>query len=120
MKPADSERMRAAFRGFLGGGQRPDSVARARMTQFNTDQPFVLRNAGAVGILLDAGKEQDLLNMSGSPARVLPLPQVVVAHEDYTLFDRPVGAGVTPRLQATLRNNLNNKHPVPHRDTVPT
>src|SRR3989442_9891325 len=66
MKPADSERMRAAFRGFLGGGQRPDSVARARMTQFNTDQPFVLRNAGAVGILLDAGKEQDLLNMSRS------------------------------------------------------
>src|SRR5881409_2796510 len=25
-----------AFGGFLGGGQRPDSAARARMTQFNT------------------------------------------------------------------------------------
>src|SRR5438309_273481 len=70
MTPADSERLRAAFRGLLGVGQRPDSAARARMTQFNTDQPFVLRNAGAVRILLDAGKEQDLLNMSGSPSRV--------------------------------------------------
>jgi len=26
--------------------------------------------------------------MSGSPNRVLPLPQIVVAHEDYALFDR--------------------------------
>src|SRR5438445_9719809 len=118
MTPADSERLRAAFRGFLGGGQRPDSAARARMTQFNTDQPFVLRNAGAVGILLDAGKEQDLLNMSGSPTRVLPLPQVVVAHEDYTLFDRLLGAGVTPRLEANIQNTLSMKDSVPQWNTV--
>src|SRR3989441_11508584 len=88
------------------------------MTQFNTDQPFVLRNAGAVGILLDAGKEQDLLNMSGSPTRVLPLPQVVVAHEDYTLFDRLLGAGVTPRLEATIQKTLDMKDSVPQWNTV--
>src|SRR2546422_4739594 len=37
----------------------------------------------SLAILLDAGKEQVLLNMSGSPTRMLPLPQLVVAHEDY-------------------------------------
>src|SRR2546428_4899857 len=88
------------------------------MTQFNTDQPFGLRNAGAVGILLDAGKEQDLLNMSGSPTRVLPLPQVVVAHEDYTLCDRLLGAGVPTRLEANIQNTLSMKDSVPQCNTV--
>src|SRR5213594_5025817 len=37
MAAADSERQRAAFRGLFGGGQRLDSAARARLTQFNTD-----------------------------------------------------------------------------------
>src|SRR5213593_2535805 len=118
MTAADTERMRAGFRGFLGGGQRLDSAARARITQFNNDQPFLLRNAGALGILLDAGKEQDLLNMSGSPTRVLPLPQVVVAHEEYALFDRLLAAGVTPRLEANIQNTLNMKDSVPQWNTV--
>ena len=118
MAAADSERQRAAFRGLFGGGQRLDSAARARLTQFNTDQPFVLRNSGALGILLDGGKEQDLLNMSGAPTRVLPLSQVVVAHEDYALFDRLLGAGVTPRLEANIQNTLNMKDSVPQWNTV--
>src|SRR3989442_13240631 len=96
MTAADTERMRAGFRGFLGGGQRLDSAARARITQFNNDQPYLLRNAGALGILLDAGKEQDLLNMSGSPTRVLPLPELVVAHEDYALLDRLLHPAASP------------------------
>src|SRR5438477_6605982 len=86
--------------------------------QFNTDQPFLLRNAGAVGILRDAGKEQDLLNTSGSPTRVLPLPQVVVAHEEYALFDRLLAAGVTPRLEANIQNTLTMKDSVPQWNTV--
>ncbi len=118
MTAADTERMRAGFRGFAGGGQRLDSAARARITQFNNDQPFILRNAGALGILLDAGKEQDLLNMSGSPTRVLPLPQLVVAHEDYTLFDRLLEAGTTPRLEASIQNTLNMRDSVPQWNTV--
>ncbi|HYU02187.1 MAG TPA: M20/M25/M40 family metallo-hydrolase [Gemmatimonadales bacterium] len=118
MAAADSERQRAAFRGLFGGGQRLDSAARARLTQFNTDQPFVLRNSAALGILLDGGKEQDLLNMSGSPTRVLPLPQVVVAHEDYALLDRLLGAGVTPRLEANIQNTLSMKDSVPQWNTV--
>src|SRR5213596_1620376 len=118
MTAADSERQRAAFRGLFGGGQRLDSATRARIMQFNTDQPFLLRNAGALGILLDAGKEQDLLNMSGSPTRVLPLPQVVVAHEEYSLFDRLLAAGVTPRLEANIQNTLTMKDSVPQWNTV--
>src|SRR5438067_5368446 len=118
MTAADSERQRAAFRGFVGGGQRLDSATRARIMQVNTDRPFLLRNAGALGILLDAGKEQDLLNMSGSPTRVLPLPQVVVAHEEYALFDRLLAAGVTPRLEANIQNTLNMKDSVPQWNTV--
>src|SRR2546426_2998155 len=109
--------MRAGFRGFLGGGQRLDSAARARITQFNNDQPFLLRNAGALGILLDAGKEQGLLNMSGSPTRVLPLPQLVVAHEDYALFDRLLQAGVAPRLEASVTNPMTTDS-VPQWNTV--
>src|SRR2546428_1403271 len=118
MTAADTERMRAGFRGFLGGGQRLDSAARARITQFNNDQPFLLRNAGALGILLDAGKEQDLLNMSGSPTRVLPLPQVVVAHEDYALVDRLLQAAIQPRLEVNVQNTLTMKDSVPQWNTV--
>src|SRR5207237_1951000 len=116
--PACSDGQRPASRGCLGGVQRFDSTTRARIMQFNTDQPFLLRNAGALGILLDAGKEQDLLNMSGSPTRVLPLPQVVVAHEEYALFDRLLAAGVTPRLEANIQNTLTMKDSVPQWNTV--
>ncbi len=120
MSAADTERMRAQFRGFFGGGQRLDSAARARRDQFTTDQPYLLRNAGALGILLDAGKEQDLLNMSGSPTRVLPLPELVVAHEDYALLDRLLqgGVGTTPRLEANIQNTLSMKDSVPQWNTV--
>jgi len=110
MTAADTERMRSQF--------RLDSAARARIMQFNNDQPYLLRNAGALGILLDAGKEQDLLNMSGSPTRVLPLPELVVAHEDYALFDRLLQGGITPRLEANVQNTLNMKDSVPQWNTV--
>ena len=117
MSAADSQRQRDAFRGFQQGAPR-DSAARARQQQFNADQPFLLRDAGALGILLDAGKEQGLLNMSGSPTRVLPLPEVVVAHDEYAMFDRLLGLGVTPQLQASIQNTLNMKDSVPQWNTV--
>src|SRR3989442_4901229 len=117
MAAADSERMRAQFRGAFGGPQAMDSARRARIQQFNTDQPFLLRNAGALGILLDAGNEHGLLNMSGSPTRVLPLPQLVVAHEDYALFDRLLQAGVAPRLEARVTNRMTTDS-VPQWNTV--
>src|SRR3989449_133652 len=44
--------------------------------------------------------------MSGSPNRVLPLPQIVVAHQDYALFDRLLASAVTPRLEVSVQNTL--------------
>src|SRR2546422_11079225 len=71
----------------------------------------------SLAILLDAGKEQVLLNMSGSPTRMLPLPQLVVAHEDYALFDRLLQAGVAPPPQAG-RTNPPATHPRAPANTV--
>src|SRR5258708_27720291 len=117
MSAADSQRQRDFFRTFQQQAPR-DSAARARQQQFNADQPFLLREAGALGILLDAGKEQDLLNMSGSPTRVLPLPQVVGAHDEYAMVDRLLGLGMTPQVQVSIQNTLNMKDSLPQWNTV--
>lgn len=74
--------------------------------QFQVDLPFLLRQAGALGTLVDAGKEHGLMTMSGSPNRVSPLPNLVVSHEDYTLLERLIRQGVTPRLEVTVANRL--------------
>jgi hypothetical protein len=106
MTAADSQRQREFFRNAFAPPQSADSATRARLQQFNNDLPFLLHNAGALGILLDAGKEQGLLNMSGSPNRILPLPEIVVAHEDYALFDRLLRSGAPVRLEANIHNGL--------------
>src|SRR5206468_12874542 len=106
MTAADSQRQRDYFRNVFAPFRDADSATRARMQQFGNDLPYLLRRAGALGIVLDAGKEHALLNMSGSPNRVLPLPQIVVAHQDYALFDRLLASGVTPRLEVSVQNTL--------------
>lgn len=106
MTAADSQRQRDFFRTAFTPFRDADSVTRARLQQFANDVPHLLRRAGALGIVLDAGKEHALLNMSGSPNRILPLPQIVVAHEDYALFDRLLQAGTTPRLAVSITNTL--------------
>ncbi|HKW39903.1 MAG TPA: M20/M25/M40 family metallo-hydrolase, partial [Gemmatimonadales bacterium] len=106
MTPADSERQQEFRRNFLTPSQNADSATRARRQQFGNDLPYLLHRAGALGIVLDAGKEQGLLNMSGSPNRVLPLPQIVVTHEDYVLFDRLLQAGGVPRLAVRTTNHM--------------
>jgi len=116
MTAADSEAQRARFR---NGGQRPqlDSAARAKAAQFRVDLPYMLRNLGAKGILIDGAKEQTLLTMSGSPNAPLPLPQVAIAHEDYTLFDRLIKQGITPRIEANIQSTMSLK-PVPQWNTI--
>src|SRR6266566_1623371 len=88
MTGADSARQREFIRTVFTPFRDADSATRARLQQFANDVPYLLHRAGALGIVVDAGKEHALLNMSGSPNRILPLPQVVVAHEDFALFDR--------------------------------
>src|ERR1043166_1643887 len=106
MTGADSARQREFIRSVFTPLRDADSATRARMQQFANDVPYLLRRAGALGIVVDAGKEHALLNMSGSPNRILPLPQVVVAHEDFALFDRLLAAGTTPRLAVSIANTL--------------
>ncbi len=117
MTAADSQRQREFFRNFFALPPNADSGERARRQQFSNDLPFLLRHAGALGMVLDAGKEQDLLNMSGSPNRILPLPQVVVAHEEYAMFDRLLRSGAPLRLELNIRNVLTTDS-VPQWNTV--
>jgi len=117
MTAADSQSQREYFRNVFTPFRDADSLTRARMQQFANDVPFLLQRAGALGIVLDAGKEHALLNMSGSPNRVLPLPQIVVAHEDYAMFDRLLRAGAMPRLAVSVTNEL-TRDSVPQWNTV--
>ncbi len=74
--------------------------------QFQIDLPYLLKEAGALGTLVDGGKEHALMTMSGSPNRVAPLPNAVISHEDYTLLERLIRRGVTPRIEGRIENKL--------------
>jgi carboxypeptidase Q len=117
MTAADSQRQRDFARSVFTPFRDADSITRARMQQFANDVPYLLRRAGALGIVVDAGKEHALLNMSGSPNRILPLPQIVVTHEDYAMFDRLLQGGTTPRLAVSITNTL-TRDSVPQWNTV--
>ena len=86
--------------------QDTSAAAVAARRQFGIDLPYLLRQAGALGIVTDGSKEFALATMSGSPNRVVPLPNIVVAHEDYLMFDRMVKAGYGPRLSASIDNRI--------------
>jgi hypothetical protein len=117
MTAADSQRQRDFFRNLSAALAGLDSAQRAQRQQFQRDVPYILRNRGALGTLLDGGKEQGLLNMSGSPNSIAPLPRIVVAHEDYAMFDRLLEAGVVPQLEASISNTLTTDS-VPQWNTV--
>jgi hypothetical protein len=117
MSPADSARIKAAreLRATLTADTSAPAVFARR--QFALDLPYLLRAAGALGTLIDGAKEHALMTMSGSPTRVAPLPNVVISHEDYTLFERLLRAGTTPRFEGRIENTLGRK-PVPQWNTV--
>lgn len=106
MTAADSVEQREARRRQFPQQTDTSEAARKARQQFNTDRPYLLRNAGALGTLTDASKEHGLMNMSGSPNSVSPLPNVVIAHEDYAMFDRLISAGVTPRVEGRVDNRF--------------
>jgi hypothetical protein len=117
MTAADSQRQRELFRTLFGPPQGLDSAARAQRQQFQNDLPFILRNLGALGQLVDAGKEQGLLNMSGSPNRIYPLVRLVVSHEDYAMLDRLIASGLAPQVEASVTNAMTTDS-VPQWNTV--
>ena len=117
MTAADSQLQRDFFRRVFGPPAGGDSIQRAMIQQFRNDLPFLLRNAGALGEIVDAGKEQDLLNMSGSPNRIYPYPRIVVAHEEYAMLARLLAAGATPQIEASITNTMTSDS-VPQWNTV--
>ena len=85
--------------------------------QFQVDLPYILKSAGALGTLLDGGKEHALMTMSGSPNRVAPLPSLVISHEDYAHLARLIQSGVTPRVEGRVENRIGTS-PVRQWNTV--
>jgi hypothetical protein len=106
MTAADSVAMAERRRQLFPPPADTSEEGRKARQQFAVDRPYLLRRAGALGILTDGAKEHGLLTMSGSPNAVSPLPNLVIAHEDYALFDRLIGVGITPRIEARVENRL--------------
>lgn len=106
MTAADSVAMREARGRQFQQPTDTSAAAREARRQFNVDRPFLLKRAGALGTLTDGAKEFALLTMSGSPNSVSPLPNVVIAHEDYAHLDRLLGRGVTPVFEGRIENRL--------------
>jgi carboxypeptidase Q len=117
MSAADSQRQRDFFRSMFAPQQPLDSARRAQLQQFQNDLPYILKGLGALGQLVDAGKEQDLLNMSGSPNRIYPMPRVVVSHEEYAMLDRLIASGSAPQVEASVTNAMTTDS-VPQWNTV--
>ena len=109
MTPADSAAQAEARRRLFAPPSDTSEAARKARQQFAVDRPYLLRKAGAIGIITDGSKEFGLMNMSGSPNSVSPLPNVVIAHEDYAMFDRLIAMGVTPRIEGTVQNKFGAK-----------
>jgi carboxypeptidase Q len=117
MTPEDSIRLEEARqerRQLTADTSAPAVLARR---QFGLDLPYALKAAGALGTLVDGAKEHGLMTMSGSPLRVAPLPNVVVAHEDYLMLQRQIAAGTTPRLEGRVDNSI-GRAPVQQWNTV--
>ena len=120
----DGPPMTAADSAAVRAGQNQPRVpldtsaaAVAQRRQFAFDVPYLLEQAGALGRLTDGSKEQGLMNMSGSPYSVSPLPNLVIAHEDFAQLARLIQNGVTPRFEAAVTNAIGTK-PVQQYNTV--
>jgi hypothetical protein len=117
MTPQDSARLAETLR--LRGLASSDTSAAAVLArrQFALDLPYMLKAAGALGTLVDGAKEHALMTMSGSPNRLSPLPNLVIAHEDYAMLERQVLAGASPRLEGRVEN-VTGRAPVQQWNTV--
>ncbi|HEY9506887.1 MAG TPA: M20/M25/M40 family metallo-hydrolase [Gemmatimonadales bacterium] len=104
--PEDSQRMAAAREARAALTADTSAAAVRERRQYQIDLPYLLQAAGALGTLVDGAKEHALMTMSGSPNRVAPLPNIVVSHEDYSLLERLIAHGVTPRLEGRVENEI--------------
>ena len=102
-RKAEQERRRALQR-QLSADSSPAAVEARR--QWLIDRPYLLRKAGALGIVTDGAKEHGLVTMSGSPNRISPLPNIVVSHEDYLMFNRLIQRGQPAVIEARIKNEF--------------
>lgn len=107
----------ARMAAFRATPQDTTEAGRMARRQFAVDRNYLLKKYGALGVLTDASKEFGLMNMSGSPYSVSPLPNVVIAHEDYAQFGRLLEHGVTPKVSGRVDNTLGTK-PVTQWNTI--
>jgi hypothetical protein len=121
MTAADSAAQKEAQQKQFASFQRIQADTTGRLLkelqQHNYDRAYRLRQAGALGILTDGGKEHGLMNMSGSPNSVSPLPNLVIAHEDFAQLARLLERGVTPRVTGRVDNTIGTTA-VPQYNTV--
>ena len=117
MTAEDSTRLKEQLRLRALATADTSAAAVAERRQFTVDLPYLLKTAGALGTLVDGGKEHGLMTMSGSPNRVAPLPNLVISNEDYALLARLIARGTTPRLEARADNRVGRK-PVQQWNTV--
>ena len=119
MTAADSQAAKEAQEKRMATFQRlqADPKAMQEFRQASYDRAYRLKAAGALGILTDGSKELGLMNMSGSPNSVSPLPNLVVSHEDYAMFDRLIKRGNPPVLAGNVTNKLGTK-PVEQFNTI--
>lgn len=87
--------------------------ARAALRPRNADEAFFIANRAAfivrekpAGLIRDGGKQFGLFTMSGSPAAVSPLPQIVVGNDVYSQFARLAKRGEHVRIEADIRNSF--------------
>ncbi len=81
-------------------------AANADEQSYHRDRRDHLTAEGAAGIVLSGSKEFALMTMSGSPASISPLPQIVVPQETYTHFHRLLALGEPVRIEARITNTI--------------
>jgi len=91
---------------------RLDSLARSLGPHNNEEAQFfnsripLLAHEGAAGAIHDGGKQFGLFTMSGSPAYISPIPQIVIGNDNYAQLERLAKRGEHARLEVDITNTF--------------
>jgi hypothetical protein len=73
---------------------------------FLTNQTGYVARERPAGLIRDGGKQFGLFTMSGSPAAISFLPQIVVGNDVYSQWQRLARRGEPVRIEADIRNSF--------------
>jgi hypothetical protein len=91
---------------------RLDTLARALGPHTNDEVEFynsripLLAHEGAAGAIHDGGKQFGLFTMSGSPAYISPIPEIVIGNDTYSQLERLARRGERSRLEVDIKNTF--------------